>query len=646
MQVGTNTTDSAPFVTVAGWVYFRGHNDNKLWKVFNDGSGLMQIGDNYTASTPVVTSDGWVYFQGTDNRLLKVFNDGSGGTQIGNNTTDSPPFVTDDGWVYFQGHGDNMLWKVFNDGSHLVSLGGNTTASTPFVTPGGWVYFQGTDNKLWKLFIPSEQRRVFQQGPALPSSDVSLLQASGGHTGTVFYVGGLARRELWKWTDGMTNWKQLVPGVGVTVARRFFVDPYRPNLIYVLDQKHVMRSEDGGSTWQVDSNLQRQLTCNGLIPISPSEIDFIDVVLQDMQFDPYLSLTRFAVGVGGAFFTNDGVNWHRLLDTAALPGRPSNCYYDWVSNPCERSLYVALSGRSLLKIGPLPWGALQAPDPALWSPSQMLSGLQSKSTPAVALFQGAMHMVRNAEPNNTLVWNTSVDGLNWTPDQPIGPQSGSGASLAVFGVLLHMVYLEDGSSQVRWWTFDGSVWTDQGYVPDLSVQPPANLASRSLPGLVVFGELLLLGTDPSSSEINMVRFDGAAWDVKRTIFGQFSTRPVHAAVFQSEVHMVYLGDSADDVCWSGFDGSIWWSRTRIRCRKSQSAPALAVHNGLLHMVHQGDGSNSMRWSLYDGDEWTPSVTILGQNSQTAAALCETPDQSRLVMLRLGDASDDIWFSAV
>jgi photosystem II stability/assembly factor-like uncharacterized protein len=657
-QIGTNSTDSAPFVTDDGWVYFRGHSDNKLWKVFKDGSGLMQLGNNFTNSTPFVTRDGWVYFQGTDNRLLKVFNDGGDGTQIGTNSTDSAPFVTDDGWVYFRGHSDNLLWRVFKDGSHLMSLGGNTTDSTPFVTPGGWVYFQGhSDNKLWKLFIPTSQRRVVQQGPVLPSVDLGVLQASGGHTQTVFYVGGNAAQELWKWTEGMPNWERLVPRGNVTSARRFFVDPYRPSLIYVLDQKQVWRSEDGGDTWQVDSNLQQQLTCHKLIPIERQPADLIDLVLQDMQFDPYLSLTRIAVGIGGVFFTNDGVNWNRLMDTAALPGRPTNCYYDWVSNPCERSVYVGLSGRSLVRIGPLPWGALQAPDPALWSPSVPLSGLQSKSTPAVAVFQGIMHMVRN-DPlqSNALVWSTSSDGLNWSGDQPLGPSSQAGASLAAFESALHMVYLEDGSHLIRWWMFDGTTWTDQGNIPDLTIQPPKppqNLSSPALPALVWFQNLIMVFPDPSSNELYMAMYNGTAWGAKISIRGQFSTRPAKLSVFGGALHMVYLADT-DHVCWSVFIGSVlagsgggaWWSRTRIRCRKSQSVPALAVHNGLLHMVQQGDGSDSIRWSLYDGDEWTPDVTILGQTSQTTVALCEIPDQSRLVMLRVGDASDDIWFSAV
>jgi hypothetical protein len=43
---------------------------------------------------------------------------------------------------------------------------------------------------------------------------------------------------------------------------------------------------------------------------------------------------------------------------------------------------------------------------------------------------------------------------------------------------------------------------------------------------------------------------------------------------------------------------------------------------------------------------TPNVTIPGQKSKTTAALCETPDQSKLVMLDLGDSSNRIRFSAV
>jgi hypothetical protein len=78
------------------------------------------------------------------------------------------------------------------------------------------------------------------------------------------------------------------------------------------------------------------------------------MILTDMQFDPSNPLVRFAVGQGGAFYTNDGVNWIRLLHTGAMAGRPANCYYDWITNPDDPALYVSFAGRSLVKISDLP----------------------------------------------------------------------------------------------------------------------------------------------------------------------------------------------------------------------------------------------------------------------------------------------------
>ena len=75
--------------------------------------------------------------------------------------------------------------------------------------------------------------------------------------------------------------------------------------------------------------------------------DNCDVVPQDMVFDPFRPLRRFAVGLGGAFMTDDGVTWIRLLHAGALPGRPANCYYDQISDPDNPALYVAFADSSL-----------------------------------------------------------------------------------------------------------------------------------------------------------------------------------------------------------------------------------------------------------------------------------------------------------
>ena len=140
------------------WVYFQGTNDNKLWKVRDDGSQQSQIGDNTTASTPFVVPDpnggAWVYFQGTnDNKLWKVRDDGSQQSQIGNNTTASTPFVTPDGWVYFQGtdtslfRGPGTLWKIRTDDDRTCSTttrneveAANFTPSNPFPSLGSRIF--------------------------------------------------------------------------------------------------------------------------------------------------------------------------------------------------------------------------------------------------------------------------------------------------------------------------------------------------------------------------------------------------------------------------------------------------------------------------------------------------------------------------
>jgi hypothetical protein len=199
-----------------------------------------------------------------------------------------------------------------------------------------------------------------QQGPFLPAvlppGSIGVVQASGGHAATVFYVGGDNSFGLWKWTEGMPAWQMIVPGGGASQAIRFFVNPYNPALVYIVDKNNVMRSDDGGVTWQTDMGLEQQLTCGGRIPFGRTGNedgigDFLDVLLTDMQFDPRNPRRRFAVGLAGAFMTRDGgVSWQRLLDTGALRGRPSNCYFDFISDPVNPALYVSFAGRSIVKV--------------------------------------------------------------------------------------------------------------------------------------------------------------------------------------------------------------------------------------------------------------------------------------------------------
>jgi hypothetical protein len=216
---------------------------------------------------------------------------------------------------------------------------------------------------------PGQGANVYLQGPPLPEAHLGVLQTAGGHVNTIFYVGGAnpnandpnvgPNTNLWTWTAGASAPAAPVAGgsAGPTAAIRFFVNPYQPEEIYIIDLdgqagNHVKRSEDGGMTWNIDQNLETQVTWNGQIAISNTDDagaigEHFDPVINDMKFDPDTD-ARVAVGAGGAFLSIDGVNWTRLLHTSALSGRASSCYLDSMSSGTA-TLYVAFAGRSLVK---------------------------------------------------------------------------------------------------------------------------------------------------------------------------------------------------------------------------------------------------------------------------------------------------------
>lgn len=254
-----------------------------------------------------------------------------------------------------------------------------------------WKLSQITSANDWASSATADAPGVksFQVGPPLPVADGGIVQASGGHRSTVFYFGDGLRGNfknqfeggmgLWKWRAGMSAWQQIVrqrvsggpqpvgshvaPGVIPPTpedAQRFFVDPYRPSLLYVLSDTHVFRSDDGGQSWVVDASLEAQLTQGGSFPFVMKVNRFLtaedespaDAILRDMQFDPHRPGTRFAAGPAGVFATFDGVNWQPLAVSEALALRPNSITYDYRS--CPRSLYVATLNSGLLRLSPFP----------------------------------------------------------------------------------------------------------------------------------------------------------------------------------------------------------------------------------------------------------------------------------------------------
>jgi photosystem II stability/assembly factor-like uncharacterized protein len=213
---------------------------------------------------------------------------------------------------------------------------------------------------------PAKAERV---GPPLPiekevvngvSVDVipDVVQVGGGHSNPVFYIAN-RNGKLWRLDKSAGVWKAIVPGgsTGATAekARQFFVDPYNPKLIYLLDRSAIRASLDGGESWFVEPSLTQAATAGGLISVDSG------FVLTDMLFVRNEPTTRFAFGRAGVMFTTDGFQWNTILSTLALPGYPESGFFDPVSNPSDRALYVNLEGRSVLRLSPIPAPEIQPP---------------------------------------------------------------------------------------------------------------------------------------------------------------------------------------------------------------------------------------------------------------------------------------------
>ena len=223
-----------------------------------------------------------------------------------------------------------------------------TTAMSGISDPDDWVTTASSE---------ADGALVFQQGPDLPDPSITVAQASGGHEQPTFYVGNQESggvRRLWKWRDGLATWQQVIPGTGAgtpTEARRFFVDPYRPDIVYVLGTTHVHVSRNGGQSWGIDTDLEAGLTQDGAFPPGISgEQGNATALLRDMVFHPTSATWRVAIGPAGVFQTRNARTWDHLLHSAATATRPNNAVLDRVTSPGTHHLYVSTSNRGVLRI--------------------------------------------------------------------------------------------------------------------------------------------------------------------------------------------------------------------------------------------------------------------------------------------------------
>ena len=189
-----------------------------------------------------------------------------------------------------------------------------------------------------------------------------------------------------------------------------------------------------------------------------------------------------------------------------------------------------------------------------WAPPTKIPGQYSKSTPALAVRRGVLHMIHNGKSSDDLWHSTFTPQTQWTPNVKIGQKSRTapGFTLGRDGNL-HMVYLgaaKRGRPDPKdlWYSqFNGRLWTTP-----YKIQNQYSKASPTLLGVGTTSPLLpLLMVHLGKSEDTLwhalygknPRLPPATqqdkWHVNEKLLGKTSDGPVGLAFFQGCIHMVH-----------------------------------------------------------------------------------------------------------
>ncbi len=209
----------------------------------------------------------------------------------------------------------------------------------------------------------------------------------------------------------------------------------------------------------------------------------------------------------------------------------------------------------------------------------------TSGAPALAVYGGKMHCVRQGQGNSGWLWHGVLEGTDWSKDELLRDANGStvGASgspaLAVYNGVLHCVHQGRSNDGRLWWTtFNGTAWSADKLIPKDDTPYSVN----GSPALVVFaGKLLCV------HEATVLRYksdDSTVYITDNGVIGWNGNNegPYYAADG-------YLSIAA-------YDGTAWGTTSRRVASGGNNqfgtsgAPGLAVYGGKLFCIREDRGN--------------------------------------------------------
>lgn len=261
-----------------------------------------------------------------------------------------------------------------------------------------------------------------------------------------------------------------------------------------------------------------------------------------------------------------------------------------------------------------------------------IEGQKSKSPPALAVFNGELHMVHLGDESNDIWHSWSTDGRNWNVNEKIeGQKSKATPALAVLNGELHMVHLGDTSNDIWHTRWNGNFWTINAKL--------FSQKSKSSPTLAALnGELHMLHSGDKSNSIWYSKFTNGQWTVNVRIPKQSSKDPVSISPFLNRLFMLHTGNIDNQLWVSDGDGVLSVIRVGI---KTTTAPSPTVAN-IVAEARRIFGSVGFTIELVGGTERiNTSVDLSNLDVSNCTTGNPTEEQKELYSFRDGLGPLDI-----
>lgn len=212
-------------------------------------------------------------------------------------------------------------------------------------------------------------------------------------------------------------------------------------------------------------------------------------------------------------------------------------------------------------------------DGVTWETQRNVSGVGTSTGPALAMFQGRVHMAwKGAFGDQGIYFNRWDSGVPGSQRNVPGVGTSTRPALATFQGRLYMAWKGIGGEQSMWFArYDGSSWGAQAPIP--------NVGTSSYPALAALGNRLYLvwkGIEGDQS-VWFSSFDGSRWAPQAPVPGIGTATGVSLCAGPDRLFLTWSGVAGDpSLYYTTFDGMNWGRQHNYLGTGSSGVPAVLV----------------------------------------------------------------------